>query len=288
MHYSPVSRAGEVVGVDVGVLDIRVRRSFHGMQSRHSGGGIRGNIATLSDASRRRLIERARNTSGLRTLLTFTFPDAKYSDDLHPFMSDGRYVKGILEKLRKGLIRRGLAGFWFLEFQKRGAPHFHFFCVGVLSDDHLATLRALWHKLAGSTCPHHYKRGMDYTVLTKPEAAAGYAAKYSTKNEQKTVPEHYRGIGRFWGFFGDLPKALPISVDVSDVVQLVRLARAAARAQRRDRGPGYRVPRDKGLTGFASWYVAPAIRYFLERVYTVPESPAGWQIGGRRSHMLGC
>lgn len=264
--------------------DVRVRRSFHGLQSKHSGGGIRGNISELSDASRRRLVERARNLPGLQCILTFTFPDARYSDDVRPFMTDGRYVKGLHQRLRKALVRRGLAGFWFLEFQRRGAPHFHVFCVGTLSQEARDSLRATWAKMVGSACPHHYRRGMDYQLLRKREAAAGYAAKYSAKSEQKTVPDHYRGIGRFWGVFGPLPEPEVIRVAPVEVVQLVRVARAAAKAQRRDRGPGYRPRADKGRTGFALWYVAPAIREYVMRTYTLQESPGGWLLVAHHSH----
>jgi hypothetical protein len=272
----------------VGALDVRVKRSLHGLDSKHSSGGIRGNISELSDASRRRLISKARNIPGLRSLITFTYPDAKYSDDLNPFMTSGRHVKGHLERLRKAMIYRGLAGFWFLEFQRRGAPHFHVFCVGTLSQEARDSLRATWAKIVGSGCPHHLRRGMDYQELRKPEAAAGYAAKYSSKGEQKEVPEHYRGIGRFWGVFGSFPPPTVLRVSMRDLYELVRVARKAAEVQRRERGAGFRPPKDQGRVGFASWYVAPAIRYFLERTYTNRENPAELLVVAYRSRTPEC
>jgi hypothetical protein len=183
-------------------------------------------------------------------------------------MSDGRHVKGHLERLRKAMIRRGLAGFWFIEFQQRGAAHFHVFCCGTLSQEARDSLRATWAKIVGSKCPHHLRRGMDYQVLRKAEAAAGYAAKYSSKNEQKTVPDCYKGIGRFWGFFGDFPAKTAVTLSMRDVYALVRVARAAAKAQARARGP--------------------AIRYFLERSYTGLGNPVGYSVVARQSHSLGC
>jgi len=272
----------------VGALDVRVKRSLHSLQSKHSSGGIRGNISELSDASRRRLISSARNIPGLRSLITFTYPDAKYSDDVNPFMISGRHVKGHLERLRKAMIYRGLAGFWFLEFQRRGAPHFHVFCVGTLSQEARDSLRATWAKIVGSGCPHHLRRGMDYQELRKPEAAAGYAAKYSSKGEQKEVPEQYRGIGRFWGVFGAFPPPVTVRVSFRELYELVRVARAAARAQRRERGPGFRPPTDGGRVGFASWYVAPAMRWYLERAYTIPENPHELIVVAHRTHKPEC
>lgn len=285
MQYRPASAVVEGARLDVGACDVRVRRCFSGLQGRQRG-GLRGRISRLSDASRRRLIYQARNLTNLRTLLTFTYPHERYSVPGREFMADGRLVKDQFRKLRQALCRRGLAGFWFLEFQVRGAPHFHVFAVGELSTGQLDSLRKLWWKIVGSGCPHHRVRGVDYQVLRKPEAAAGYAAKYSSKESQKTVPECYADIGRFWGFFGDLPKPVELSLSYRDVYQLIRVARKASQVAALERG--FRVRRDRGVAGFASWYAGAAIRDYLARVYRVQESPGGYRLAAYRSRSPGC
>jgi hypothetical protein len=296
MDYIPRSHISQTSTLEVGVLDVRVRRSFTNTQSK-TGGGIRSSISELSDASRRRLVERARNTPNITSLLTFTYPGEQYASLGNPFMTSGEHVKYQFTKLRKALVRRGLAGFWFLEFQARGAPHFHVFCVGTLDLDALDSLRALWRKIVGSSCPHHCLTrtskqsysyaGIDYQVLRRPDAAGAYAAKYSSKDVQKVVPDHYKGVGRFWGFFGELPDKEVIRLSYREILSLVRVSRAAARAQARSR-PGYRARVDKGLTGLAQWYVAPAIRYYLSRVYTVQGSPGGYLVTARRKRNPEC
>jgi hypothetical protein len=111
--------------------------------------------------------------------------------------------------MKRWLKRKGVAaGSWFLEFQARGAPHFHcylsgypvggvkavsqawFSIVGSGDEKHLA-----WHegKLSGRPCLEWFR---------VPHAASAYATKYATKQEQKDVPQEYQNVGRFWGCWG--------------------------------------------------------------------------------------
>jgi len=84
---------------------------------------------------------------------------------------------------------------WFLEFQTRGAPHFHFLATGWIPKQFVADA---WAAVSGGIA----KACSRVEGLKHPEAAGAYAAKYAAKNEQKAVPPEYKDVGRFWGIAG--------------------------------------------------------------------------------------
>lgn len=272
-NYTPGCDPVDTVSLLVDHLDVRVRRKMIHTKTK-VGGGMRGEIKILSNASRSRLIWTARNTPGLHSILTLTYPHEDYAITANGgnFMADGRTIKEHLRKFRQQLTYRGLVGFWFLEFQKRGAPHFHFFLVGTLKPQDVDKLRDNWARIVGSSCPHHPTRGLDYQELRKPEAAGAYAAKYSSKDEQKVVPEHFRGVGRFWGFFGKLERReTTIKLGVKELFELARVAKRYARA--RARSEGYKLRGfGSGFQGFAAYYAAPILRAYLAHHYIIPDS----------------
>jgi len=93
------------------------------MQSVMVGGGLRGECKGFSDDSRRRLIQRMAqwNLSGLYcAFITLTYPII-YSEDWHVWKRDlETYVKRLERK-----YPHMVGCCWRVEFQKRGAPHFH-------------------------------------------------------------------------------------------------------------------------------------------------------------------
>ena len=203
-HLESWSDVRHVSEITIGSQDVFVTNTIRGGREQ-VGGGIRGKITEWSKQSRSRCERHIRNVEegSIRAFLTLTYP-AEYSND-------GLMIKRHLKAMVKRLKRMGVAdGIWFLEFQKRGAPHFHCFLsqwprsgvdgvahawyevVGSDNPDHLA-----WHlgKLSGRPC---------LEWMRKPHAASYYASKYAVKSEQKTVPELYQNVGRFWGYWGDL------------------------------------------------------------------------------------
>jgi hypothetical protein len=106
----------------------------------------------------------------------------------------------------------GIEYVWFLEFQKRGAPHFHLFTTYVqptlVQRERVAKIWArvilgkkaercrslTWRKVFAV---HSHAR--TWEPIRSIDGAARYAVKYATKTRQKVVPEGYRNVGRFWG-----------------------------------------------------------------------------------------
>ncbi|MDX9988871.1 hypothetical protein [Thiothrix unzii] len=201
----PRADASETITLKIGVQDVVVKHTtINGAIQNHAGGGKRGKITKLSRASVKRMKLTARNVpdGSFEAFLTLTYPQ--------DFPTDGLKVKRDLSAMRKWLKRRRIGGFWFLEFQKRGAPHYHLF----LSNYPLGGVKAVskaWFKIVGSDDPKH----LDWHLgklsgrpclekMRKPHAASFYATKYAAKQEQKDVPEGYSNVGRFWGTFGSM------------------------------------------------------------------------------------
>ena len=159
----------------------------------------------FSKKSRQRLAFVASNTDvTFRTMVTLTYPSE--------YPSDGKEVKRHLDTFLKGL-RRGaipISYLWFLEFQKRGAPHYHILYDRPFPTKRLdqASLRfrisAAWYRIVGSGDPKHLAAGCRTERIRNEYGARNYCVKYAFKMAQKCVPEGYRNIGRLWGASRDV------------------------------------------------------------------------------------
>ena len=174
----------------------------------------RGKIEFLSMKSRRRLALRAGNSDVvMRSFVTVSYPAE--------FPCDGKVVKRHLNLLLKSLKRfcGDLEYLWFLEFQKRGAPHLHLFLdyalpapLAVMKRRDARRVKEVrvnwncqdwlsqrWFEIVGSGDEKHLAAGAAWEVIDKPDGAARYVAKESYKTFQKVVPDDFQNVGRFWG-----------------------------------------------------------------------------------------
>jgi hypothetical protein len=227
----------------------------------------RGVIRMLSAGARRRMVFSARNVAGLKNLLTLTYPGE--------FSQDGRRVKRDLAAIRKWLTRRGLAGWWFLEFQERGAPHFHVFLTGECA---YREVSEAWYRIVGSGDERHLRAGTRIERVRCEHAASAYAAKESSKMAQKQVPAEYRSVGRFWGLFGGLRPEIEIQFrgTMGELAGLIRLCRRARDAKRRavwvrTGGARGRRVKDRGRRGLTLWDVGETLSWMMERELSVSQ-----------------
>jgi hypothetical protein len=91
--------------------------------------------------------------------------------------------------------------FWFVEFQRNGQPHFHFYANHYIEKGWLAVA---WSSVVGSTNKQHLKAGTRIETIRDRTACLKYASKYASKNEQKIVPDLFKtekGF-RWWGIVG--------------------------------------------------------------------------------------
>lgn len=140
---------------------------------------------------------------------------------------NGQLVKSMINKLLIYMKRRfgAFEYYWFIEFQKRGAPHFHLVTSLIApSQAGREDLAILWAQICEKynwwytsvKAPYgaknavlegftqdsvirQHRRKRTWESLKSESGAARYAIKYATKPSQKVVPKAYRNVGRFWG-----------------------------------------------------------------------------------------
>ncbi len=190
---------------------------------RRGGGGLRGEITEFSKASRRRLMQLLNSINRDEALLPY-FVTLTYH---HSWPEDRHGRKAQMDAFRKRLERAigPFAAVWRLEFQRRGAPHYHlliFLPPDALGgdrgqDDHqgryevLTKLRNriafMWHEVAGYGSSEHFAAGTSVERVKSWRGVNSYAAKYMGKLE--TLQEGAPSVGRFWGVWRR--ELLPIS-----------------------------------------------------------------------------
>ena len=146
------------------------------------------------------------------------------------FPKNGRVVKADLSRMLTWLKRRypGLDYFWFLEFQRRGAPHLHVgLSVGYPGRVEHNRMAMQWAKtcnkfegvyselarnesidgfpvsarggsVLADVAAQHRRRGV-WENIRSDRGAVRYVLAYACKPHQKIVPTDYSNVGRFWG-----------------------------------------------------------------------------------------
>ena len=158
-----------------------------------SSDAVRGAIRGFTHQSRRRLTHLTRNTADLWTgFLTLTYPAE--------FPADGREVKRHLNLFTNWLRKNHVAYIWILEFQDRGAPHFHFLISGWLNKTEVAER---WTAIVNPLFPSEREKMLSASTrieaVKNPDQVGAYISAYMSKLEQKIVPKEFKNVGRFWG-----------------------------------------------------------------------------------------
>jgi hypothetical protein len=182
----------------------------------------------------------------VRLFVTLTYPDE--------FPTDGRVVKRHLKAFRKRFERRWgkQAAVWKLEFQHRGAAHFHLLLSvpsGVDVGEVRSWLSASWFEVVCSGDLRHLEAGTQAQVAdTDCGRYFAYGVKSSgSKEYQNRVPEGFENVGRFWGAWNIKPEWRGAEISADDFVELRRRVCAWSKS----RG-GY-VPRRSRLQG--AWFL---------------------------------
>jgi len=173
---------------------------------------VRSSISGFSASSACRMRRYLRvATSEYRYMLTLTYPGFYSSDG----KESKEHLRKFLQELKREQARAESIGsyrctleqgnpyssFWFLEFQSRGAPHFHILTTHEFNKKWISRK---WFEIVGSDDIRHLQAGTNFEKIRLGRAGiASYAAKYAAKNIQKVVPDGYDNVGRFWGVSGD-------------------------------------------------------------------------------------
>ena len=193
-------------------------------------GGIRGRVQVFSRGARRRMLRLLATLlrASVPLFVTLTYPGI--------FPDQPAEYKGHWRAWVKRLRRRwpGAALVWRLEFQRRGAPHFHAFVWGVSFGELLEFTGQSWFEVVGSGDDRHLRAGTRVEKIRDWRGASSYASKYLSKVDGEIVA----GVGRWWGIENreGLPFAVAVVVSLShqEAQTLLRYWRRFARVKSRD------------------------------------------------------
>lgn len=173
----------------------------------------RGEVSGFSKKSRKRLLELFASLEPIKksVFITLTYP--KEFPDVKTAKS---HLRAFLERIRR--LSASACGVWRLEFQKRGAPHFHLI-MWRLPFIKKEDIQAWWGEIIGASSP--FTR---IELILNNKKLMSYCAKYIAK---PTTTEELEGecgfnlnpylhAGRVWGCFRKelFPFAEPITAEI--------------------------------------------------------------------------
>src|SRR5437868_998126 len=174
-------------------------------------GGVRGKCVGFSPASRLRMKKRLAklNIKGKYCFfITLTYPER--------YIKDMRLSKRDLDVFRKAFAREFdtfVGGFWRLEYQKRGAPHYHMLLISdkaVSKKKIIEFIEKRWPEIVRTSYlreggnekeyrqhyEKHKKSGHNVQFMKSREMVTNYISKYISKLDDTILPD---GTGRMWG-----------------------------------------------------------------------------------------
>lgn len=159
-------------------------------KKKRKGGGLRKSITKFSKQSAKNLKFHMNNSKiKFSNMITLTYPNE--------YPCNGIEVKYHLNRFTKFLKTKNCQYTWVIEFQKRGAPHFHLITDTYIDKQEVAQE---WFNIVNSGDEKHLQAGTRTERLRLGRVGAkSYVRKYINKSEQKEVPEDYKNVGRFWG-----------------------------------------------------------------------------------------
>ena len=224
----------------------------------------KGDIQGFSINSRSRMLKRINQLNPDRKdqfyHITLTYPKR--------FPTDGITHKTDLDVFIKRLKRRfgkEIELLWKLEFQKRGAPHYHMI-VYLEKEYNIQYLRKWlgknWYEVAqrfwDEKLDVHKDRGVGCDQIDSLRKAGYYLSKYITKKEEETPANQ----GRFWGCTRNWGEVMLRKVTLSGK-QLIHFRRLVKQFVKDNRRMQKMITAPMNLTVFGSW------RFFLEALLWV-------------------
>lgn len=176
-------------------MQVRVRRPYI-QPSRASDGDSRGEIKGFSARSRKRLMDYTASIEwqGQKAIfITLTYPS-----EFPSAREAKKHLKAFMERVRRRFP--DASGIWRLEFQKRGAPHFHIIFFN-LDFWEKSEVQQAWGEIIG------YEKPFTRIELIRSwRKAMSYVSKYLAKRDDASgeggfnyLP--YLHAGRVWGWF---------------------------------------------------------------------------------------
>jgi hypothetical protein len=199
--------------ISVGASIVRLKLV---MASKGGGGGVRGAITKFSRQSRKRMIDTLHEyvfEEGV--LVTMTYPGS--------YPTSAGVYKRHLQSFRKWLDVETVhaVAFWRLEFQDRGAAHFHVFVTGVRYVDARAASKK-WDEIIGAEKKEGGSNGVDVKPVRSGEGVrnvGAYVSKYISKDVSSDEGEKLNYPGRYWGVWNGAKKKNKVFAVSADSIE---------------------------------------------------------------------
>lgn len=168
--------------------------------------GMRGQITDFSSGSRGRFFELINRIDFGRkcVFLTLTF-----GDEFPDVQTAKNALRAFLERMRRKFTDRDVSAIWRMEFQERGAPHFHLIFFNLPWIDK-KEIQRWWSEIINVSEPFT-RIEMIYSVKKLVNYVAKYLAKvdigqdnsgFNSPTYLHAYAEKYdRNIGRLWGYY---------------------------------------------------------------------------------------
>jgi len=171
----------------------------------------RTKITGFSDNSRRRLRFTAVNAF---PALTSQFVLTYHNNFPLSGRDSKKHLNAFLVAFRRAFPKKPYL--WILEFQRRGAPHYHFFTNLDVTKENREILATIWCRIVDLADNALFAFHSNVKNFINWDMGTGsYVAKYLEKERQKDVPENFNDVGRFWGASRGLVP-MPVKVDYDE------------------------------------------------------------------------
>jgi hypothetical protein len=178
----------------------------------------RGKVGHFSRKSRRNLLNRILQLEHRTGYYFVTLTYQEYKEEFTTWKND---LRALYSSLHYHYPKMGFL--WKLEYQKRGAPHFHL----LLFDPSTPPLKELsslvkkhWYKIVGQKSKEFRHHGVKVEVITNIKKSGFYLAMYQAKdlNERLDIPS-----GRSWGIKGkdNMPFSELGSLELDDQTYII-------------------------------------------------------------------
>ena len=157
-------------------------------------------------------IARMKAARAARTVPRRPVPPRRFSENYERENKSEQQKKSNPRK-RGGKKPTELSILWVMEFQERGAIHFHLWCSHFVGKNRL---RLLWNRIIGEPLDTPSTDVRGWRAYSKSGLSC-YVAKYANKQMQKTLPPELadKGAGRWWGIIGDVSRPLFVTTEIT-------------------------------------------------------------------------
>jgi len=178
-------------------------------------------------------------------MITLTYP--KTWEEVAPTAQQAKRHLKLFKQRYKRAFNEELVGLWKQEWQRRGACHFHIFCVPPINVAFTKWVSETWNDIVGPSDQQENRNHLDYGArvdynkgLRSKDAkqvsiyfTKHGSANFGDKEYQNRPPELWiesGSIGRMWGYWGLSPIILKTEISQSDALFVARTLRRWARA----------------------------------------------------------